>query len=226
MLKDFSFSDFAKRRKRFLKENSEKSFVIVEGQIPLIISAPHGVSQVRLGNQKYAEPGSLSIALELQKRTNAYLIAKTKNCNDDANFDAISPYKEELKRYIKQHDIKYLIDFHGMKKTREIDINLGTNFGRNIEKNEELFDFILQSFKQRNFIVAVDNPFNGDIDTVSGSISKSCGIWTIQIEVNYKYTSEKRYIANLLDILEILIQSIDFCCKKWKMLWRRTSTMI
>ncbi len=218
MLKDFNFSDFVKRRKRFLKENSEKSFVIVEGQIPLIISSPHGVSQVRLGQPKYAEPGSLSLALELQKRTNAHLIAKTKNCNDDANFDAISPYKEELKRYIKQHNIKYLIDFHGMKKSREIDINLGTNFGRNIMKDEKLFDFLLHGFNQRNFKVAVDNPFNGDADTVSGAISQSCGIWTIQIEINYRFTNEKRCVACLLDILEIMIQTIDFCCKGRKLL--------
>ena len=157
--------------------------------------------------------GSLAVALELQKRTGAYLIAKTKNCNDDANFDAVSPYKEELKRQIKKHKIKYLIDIHGLKKSRDIDINLGTNFGQNIKTNEKLFDFLFEGFKQRGFDVSVDQPFCGDVDTVSGNVAKNCKIWAIQIEINCKYTNEKRYADRLIDILEVIKQTIDFACK-------------
>lgn len=211
--KDFNFREYDKQRKRFLKINSKESFVIEEGEVPFFVSAPHGVSQVRLGKPKYREPGSLAVALELKKRTDAFLIAKTKNCNDDANFDAVSPYKEELKRQIKNQKIKYLIDLHGLKKTRKIDINIGTNFGQNIKKNEKLFDFLLNGFKQRNFNVSVDQPFSGDVDTVAGNVAKNCGIWTVQIEINCKYTNEKRYEQRLIDILEIIKQTIDFACK-------------
>lgn len=210
---NFSFKEYSKNRRKFLKVNSKKDFVIENGKIPFFISAPHGVSQVRLGKLKYRELGSLAVALELQKRTGAYLIAKTKNCNDDANFDAVSPYKEELKRQIKKHKIKYLIDIHGLKKSRDIDINLGTNFGQNIKTNEKLFDFLFEGFKQRGFDVSVDQPFCGDVDTVSGNVAKNCKIWAIQIEINCKYTNEKRYADRLIDILEVIKQTIDFACK-------------
>lgn len=213
-VKDFSFKKFHEDRKRFLRENKDESFVIKQGEIPFMISAPHGVSQVRLGKTKFKEPGSLSLAIDVAERTGAHLIAKTKNCNDDANFEDICPYKEELKRYIKTNGIKYLIDFHGMKKSRKVDVELGTNFGQNIRANEKLFDFLCYNLKNDGFVVEVDQPFKASSKSVAGQVARDCGIWTIQIEVNYKYTMDKEYQDKLVEIISCVVDTIEKACKK------------
>lgn len=69
--------------------------------------------------------GSLATALYLQKETNSFLIAKTKNNNDDANFDEKSEYKDTIYSLIETKGIKYVIDFHGLAAKRDCDINLG-----------------------------------------------------------------------------------------------------
>lgn len=213
-VKDFNFRKFHDDRKRFLRENKDESFVIESGNIPFIVSAPHGVSQVRLGKSKFKEPGSLSLALDVAKRTGAHLIAKTKNCNDDANFEEICPYKEELKRYINANDIKFLIDFHGMKKSRNIDVEFGTNLGQNIKANEKLFDFLCYNLKNDGFVVEVDQPFKASSKSVAGQVARDCGIWTIQMEVNYKYTMDKKYQNRLVEIINCVVDTIEKACKK------------
>lgn len=212
-MKKFSFKKFNDRRKKFLKSNANKSFEIIKGNIPFMLSAPHGVSQVRLGGYKFAEPGSLGLAMEIQELTGAHLIAKTQNMNDDANFDEVCPYKEQLKRYIKENKIKYLIDFHGLAKKRPIDINLGVNFGENVKSNEKLFDFLNERLTKKGFVVSIDQPFCGKSGTVSGYIAKELGIWTVQLEVNHKYTNEAKYVTYLKDLIDCVVQTIELSKK-------------
>lgn len=202
------FFEFIFRRREFLKKNANEDFVIEKGEGKVILSAPHGVSQVRLGKHKHEEPGSLALMLEVQKHTNAHMIAKTRNCNDDANFDEICPYKDRLKKYIQENDIKYLIDFHGMDKKRDVDVNLGTYMGQNIKTDEKLFDSLKVELDRAGFVVSVDEPFWGGANTVSGTMAKDLGIWTIQLEVNFKYTNEKKYNKRLNQLVEILTKFV------------------
>lgn len=208
-IKKVRFTNFVVRRRIFLKTNKDESFVVQEGKIPFMISAPHGVSQVRLGNPKVAEPGSLSLALELCKRTGAHLIAKTQNCNDDANFEETCPYKDVLSKYIKKHNIKFLIDIHGLKKTRDIDINIGTYLGENIKQNEKAFDFLNNKLESKGFVVSIDQPFFASPNSVATYISKHCGIWTIQLEVNYKFTNESQNVDRLTDLVGCLVEFVE-----------------
>ena len=124
------------QRKKFVNLNNRKSFATSCGTNNVLISAPHGVSQVRLGKHKHEEIGSLAVALWLAKETSSHFIGKTKNCFDDANFDAKSDYKDACFDIIKEKNIKYVLDFHGLASEREMDINIGTHLGRNTEVDE------------------------------------------------------------------------------------------
>ena len=208
-IKKISFRNFVFRRRFFLKRNRNENFVVKKGNIPFMISAPHGVSQLRLGKHKVAEPGSLAFALELAKQTGAHLIAKTKNCEDDANFDEHSPYKEFLVEYVKQNNIKFLIDVHGMKKNRPIDINIGTHLGENIKVNENVFDYMVYALKGAQFSIDVDQPFYSGINSIACTIAKRCGIWAIQLEINCKLTNESKYIKKLNILLNCIIKTIE-----------------
>lgn len=207
-----SFVKFNNLRKRFLNENKGLDHVVENGENNILISAPHGVSQIRLGKVKVAEIGALSTAIYLKNNTKCYFIAKTKCNNDDANFDEVSSYKNSIRKLVKQYGIKYIIDIHGLASNRECDINLGTHLGNNIKNNVSLFDKLNAQLKSNGFRVSIDQPFMAGTRTICSSIMREFeGIWTLQIEINCGITNKGENInknVKLLSILEDWINSI------------------
>ena len=207
-----SYAKIHANRINFMKANQEEDFAFNSGSNEIIISAPHGVPQLRLGKTKVAEIGSLSAALFLKEKHDTYFIAKTKNNFDDANFDIDCPYKKKINEAFNNREVKYLLDFHGLAPHRECDVNLGTHLGKNIETDPELFDNLLNLLKENDFKVEVDQPFMGGKSTVSGYIKNFHNeAWTIQIEINCKITNNKENyekLEKLLNCFSTWIESI------------------
>ena len=103
----FSFKSLHENRKWFIRANKNNDHVVLLGSNNILISAPHGVSQIRLGKLKVAEIGALATALQIKNSTDCFFIAKTANNNDDANFDEHSAYKNSIRQLIKNNNIKY-----------------------------------------------------------------------------------------------------------------------
>ena len=211
-MKNINFDTLHNLRRRFMKENEAIDHKVVEGDNHILISAPHGVSQIRLGKLKFKEIGSLATALYLSEKTGSYLIAKTQNNNDDANFDTDCSYRKTLKKLIKDKEIKYLIDFHGLSTKRDIDINLGIHFGKNIENNEALMTSLYNDLIMHGYTCTVDQPFMAGLRTVSGGMKEEFPhLWTIQIEINSAITNQPENFtkySRLLSILEDWINGI------------------
>jgi hypothetical protein len=171
------------------------------------------VSQVRLGKLKVAEIGALSTALLLKDLTNCHLIAKTKNNNDDANFDEKSRYKDSIKKLIKTQNIKYIIDVHGLAAHRKCDINLGIHLGNNIASDINAFNLLNKLFIDNDFTVSVDQPFMAGSRTISGGIKNEFpNIWTLQIEINCGITNKEQNFnkfKKLIDIIKKWINEIE-----------------
>ena len=212
MKRKINFEKIHNERRAFLKDHKKEDYVAIEGDNNILISAPHGVFQTRLGKKKVCEPGSLTTALYLSKKTHTYFIAKTKNNCDDANFDKKSPYKNEIKRLIKHCGVKYVLDFHGLAKKREMDINLGTDYGKNTMCNKVALDKLVGALNDNGFNVQIDIPFRGGGNTISGfSHLMGKDVFSIQIEINCGITNEyknrKKFFC-LLDVLENWIESL------------------
>ncbi len=204
----FSFYNYYYRRKKFLSENRDKDFVYIKTDSRVLLSCPHGVEQTRLGKSKYPEIGALAVALELAERLNTNLIAKTSNHFDDVNFDEKSPYKNKIKKELENFD--YIIDIHGLSAKRDIDINLGTNFGQNVVSDEKLFQKLARGLRNAGFTVAVDNPFAGTDRTIAGTFAGNA--WTVQIEINSGITnlkSQHKKLELLLNVLESWLKQLD-----------------
>ena len=154
-----SFKNFGKLRKDLLAQNQDTDHVFFQTNSSVLISAPHGVPQVRLGKLKVAEIGTIPVAMLLAKHTNSNLLIKTQNNNDDANFDDDCEYRKALSNIIKSQNIKYLIDIHGLAKFRPCDINLGSNFGQNTKLNQKLFNSLKSALETAGFTVSIDEPF-------------------------------------------------------------------
>lgn len=194
-----------------MKQHKNDDHVVLEGRNNILLSAPHGVSQVRLGKPKFSEIGSLATALCLALNTNCHLIAKTKNNFDDANFDEQSEYKNSVEKIIKAKHIKYVIDFHGLASKRMCDINLGTHLCDNIKNDEYAFNVLYNSLTQNGFVTFIDQPFMGGSRTISGFVTKQHpNMWSLQIEINCSITNKKENIEKFNKLLKILTEWIRF----------------
>ena len=204
----FSYNKFVRNRKTFLRENKDNDFVYLNSDSKILISAPHGVPQTRLGVPKHQEPGSFAFALELYNRLHTKFIAKTKNNFDDANFDEHSPYKTKISREID--NIDYIIDFHGLASYREMDINLGINFGENVKSDVSLFEKLVKELKKNKFKVTIDAPYFAPARTIAGTFNGKS--WTIQVEINSGITNNlknKDKLEKLLSVFEDWIKYIE-----------------
>lgn len=205
-----SFGKVHNSRKKFLKEHAEKDHQIIEGKKSVLLSAPHGVNHVRLGKEKYREVGSLATALLLQKETDCFLIAKTKNSGDDANFDPNCKYRKSVEKLIESGRIKYLIDLHGLGAKRNCDVNLGIHLGKNIESNLSAFENLKRALEEKGFVVCVDSPFMGGSHTIAGGMkNKYPFLWTIQIEVNCAITNKVENFGRFQKLLQVLKSWIE-----------------
>ena len=197
-------------RKQFLKENKEESYVLLNGEIPVLISAPHGVSQNRLGRYKCAEPLSLTTALYLQRQKQTYLLAKTNNNFDDANYDDNSDYQLEIDKLVERNKITHLIDFHCLRSSRECEVNLGTNFERNISTDKKLFQKLYNKLQQEGFVVLCDSPFVGGRQTIAGYTKfRHENMWTLEVEINSKLAMVKDNHERYYKLLKIFTEWID-----------------
>jgi len=206
-----SFTRIHNNRRDFLNKHENKDHVIQNGKNNILISVPHGVYQTRNGIYKFAEIGSLALALELKDKTNSFFIAKTKNNFDDANFDEKSAYKDDLKEIIKNNNIRYVLDFHGMAKKRQWDVNLGTNIGNNINKNEAAFNKLVAILEENAFKVSIDNPFMGSGNTISNFAKREFpNIFSLQVEINCDLTNEIKNSKKLLKLVNCFEEWLNY----------------
>lgn len=210
-MKTRNFKKLHYARREFISlHNTNDHTTILNENSKVLISCPHAVSQVRNGIRKYSEIGAAAIALELNYRTNSNFIIKTKNNFDDANFDINSPYKQSVLGIIKKYDVKYFLDFHGLGKHREMDINLGCNFGLNIAPNEHAFNSLVTMLTKNGFTVSVDTPFKAGLHTVSNFVRENASIYALQIEVNCAISNEQKNSEKLKLLIDIFEDYINY----------------
>lgn len=196
---------YSKEKIRF--DNKEKSFFAIKGKIPVILSAPHSVKQLREGKIKEAENQTGAIVSILAEKTGCFAIYKTYNNQDDANYDIENnEYKEEIKHIVKENNIKLLLDIHGARDEYNFDIDLGTAYGENINNNTEILEK-LKSYLKKNKIenVTENKTFKADsIRTISKYINEETKIPCIQLEISWKYRD-----LNNLDNVKRLIKALE-----------------
>ena len=100
-------NEIEKYNQKIIEEG--KSFKVIKGKVPIILSAPHCVKHMRKENELTEEGETGAIVQYLAEHTNCWCIYKTSNNQDDANYDIENnPYKEEIAKIVKNNSIKYL----------------------------------------------------------------------------------------------------------------------
>lgn len=187
----------------------DNNYVIKKGTIPILFTAPHTMKQIKEdGSIKLCEPYTKAIALYLNKYFNVNCMVKNKDTGIDANRDNRDEFKKELIRFIKDNNIRLVIDLHGSNKEREFDIEFGTL--NNLSADFSTVKELEEAFTENGINNIIHNdPFKGGaiIQYVYGLKD----VDAIQIEINGRYRD-----YNNVENIQKLCKSFENFIKQYK----------
>lgn len=182
---------------------------IVDGIGNIMISCPHCVKHYRENTEKMDEPDTLLIAYYLHKKYNLPYIYKIKSDGEDANYDLNSNYKNLLIEFIKNNNIKLLIDLHQLNLNRKEIINIGTNNLNYIKNLKNLNTFIRVFSENKIGLISIDEPFAASGEkTISNYVNKNTGIDALQIEMNTKIFHSENLYKNIVKSYRNIIEEL------------------
>ena len=187
----------------------DENYVMLKGSVPILFSAPHTMYQIRDdGTTKLKEPYTKAIALYLNKYCNTYAIIKNNDTGTDSNRDSYDEYNVEMRRLIKENNIKLVIDLHGASKDRNFDIEFGTlnNLSADFSTIKELEEAFMENGINN---ISHNNPFKGG--SITQGVYALNDVDVIQIEINGKYRD-----YNNIEFLEKLVKSFENFIKQYK----------
>lgn len=180
----------------------ENDFLIQKGSVPILFSAPHTMLQVREdGSVKTKEPYTKALVLYLNKYFNTYSIIKENDTGIDSNRDNYDDYNVNLRRLVKDNDIKLVIDIHGASSNRDFDVEFGTlnNLSADFSTIKELEEAFIENGVTN---ISHNDPFKGG--AITQGIYALEDVDVIQIEINGKY---RKYES--IEDLEIIVKSLS-----------------
>ena len=186
-----------------------EDYVIKKGSIPILFTAPHTMKQKREdGSIKPNEPYTKAIALYLNKHFNVNCMIKIKDTGLDSNIDNRDEFKIELLRFIKDNNIKLVIDLHGSDKTRDFDIEFGTL--NNLSVDYSTIKELEEAFTENGISNIIhNNPFKGG--AITSYVDGLKDVDAVQVEINGKYRD-----YNNIKELEKLIKCFENFIKQYK----------
>lgn len=113
------------------------------GQLPVLVSAPHGAAHMRNGRMKAEDEYTTGLARLLAAETGAHILYATHLNHYDPNWDEETPYKQCLHKIAQQHPLRFVLDLHGMRNKYNIGLAIGTMNGRSCPDHEPLIGRLL-----------------------------------------------------------------------------------
>lgn len=167
---------------------NEKNYIVISGNNNILLSAPHAVRQ----KDKSADMYTGAIVECIANITESFAIIRCCNLNDNPNEDKYGfglEYKNKILDIVKKNNIKYFFDVHGCKNYDSFDIDVGTNYGKNICK-EATLSILLEELN--DFNIKVDKLFQASSkNNISRYIHNCSKIDAIQIEISKRIREDK-----------------------------------
>lgn len=186
-----------------------EDYIIKKGILPILFTAPHTMQQIREdGSVKLSEPYTKAVALYLNKHFNVNCMIKINDTGLDANRDNRDEFKTELLRFIRNNNIKLVIDLHGSNRLRDFDVEFGTL--NNLSADYSIIKELEEAFTENGINnIKYNDPFKG------GAITKYIyglkDVDVIQLEINGRYRD-----SNNIGNLEKLCKSLENFIKQYK----------
>ncbi len=189
---------------------TEEKYRTLSGNIPVLISAPHSVNQLRNDDIRDAEKYTGALARYLNGATNSFAIFEIFT-HADPNNDGFHLYKNAVVNLIEAYNIKLLLDIHSSTFKDDTDIDLVTNLKTTLCGETHLIDKIKELGIKYNVKVDENNVPNKEKENeIIGVTSLICGIPSIRIVINNKNMDLDNNYDKFKAICNLLIEFISY----------------
>lgn len=192
---------------------TEEKYRVLSGSVPVLLSAPHAVNQIRGEDVRDAEKYTGAFVRYLCNATSSFGIFQLFT-HADPNNDEDHNYKNAVINLINAYNIKLLIDVHSSIFKDDTDIDIVTNSRQTLRGMDSLFDKLKLLGVKYNVKVDENNVPNkeksNEIITVASLI---CGIPTMRIVINNKkldVLNDEESINKILLLMEEFISYFNY----------------
>jgi hypothetical protein len=183
-----------------------------QGEIPIILSAPHAVNHPRNGNIKFADMFTGTLAVQAAALTGTSVLVYARMLEEDPNYDTDGPYKRRLAELVAQTQALFVLDLHGIHQSQMIELAIGTDHGKTLGMDTELLSILMNVLTKAGFTnVLVNDPhrYNAARPTTIASFTwRELGIPALQLEIHKKYRDAKNTPHDYLKMLYTLRDAI------------------
>ena len=206
------------------ESSNNHHFRIKKDKSKIMISAPHSVNHIREWEVLKTDILTWGLALYLSEQFNLPCIYSTSYYVWDPNFDELeaSEYKQSLIKFIKDNNIKFLLDLHWCDFDRSFAIELWTWWEThpNLQWNQKLLNLIKDSLNKSLLAylwhtwreITINTLFPASFrNTISNFVAVKTHIPTIQLEINFDLRDPKNEekLSKLIAALENLIVELQ-----------------
>ncbi|HAG07403.1 MAG: Uncharacterized protein XD69_1042 [Clostridia bacterium 62_21] len=188
-------------------QGRETVYTVLQGKVPVLVSAPHAVKHLRAGVVEPKEEdeytGTLARLLHALTGCHAIYLA---SCDLDPNFYDDCAYKAGLRDLVARNGIELVLDLHGSAIWRTYDIDIGTCHGKALLGRPELAARLVECCKRHGINeVYVDHTFSGcGQPTVTRLVSRNLGVPALQLEINKRWRDPEKHPEQFRALVECL----------------------
>lgn len=189
---------------------TEEKYRVLSGNVPILISSPHSVNQIRNDDVRDAEKYTGALARFLNMTTNSFCIYELFT-HSDPNLEENHLYKMAVVNLIRNYRIKLLIDIHSSTFIDNADIDIVTNKHQTLCGNDNLIDKIKVLGIKYNVTIGERNEPNKEKENEIIYISSNnCNIPSIRIVINNKLLDMENYNRKLEDVCKLIEDFVSY----------------
>lgn len=189
-------------------------FKTINGEKPLLISAPHVYSHRRPSltmSYKIGEQMTDNIVLDLCDKYKTYGIFLSNESDFDPNYHKLidNPYKQQVRDIVQENKIKYFVDIHGLKEGKNYDIAIyyPSGFSKSIHLANQIREGMDRNNLRGTTVAILRFPDNHQ-KPLGKYVASNLRVPAVQLEVaRYIRDTDKlrnSFIENLGEVLDTL----------------------
>lgn len=163
---------------------TEEKYRVLSGNVPVLISAPHSVNQIRGEDVRDAEKYTGALTRYLCNATSSFGIFQIFT-HADPNTDEENAYKNAVVNLVNAYNIKLLIDIHSSTFSDDTDIDVVTNKRQTLIGKDDLYTKLKQFGIMHGAKIDENNEPNKEKENeIIMVTSLICGIPAMRLVIN------------------------------------------
>ena len=192
---------------------TDEKYRVLSGNLPVLISAPHAVNQIRGDDVRDAEKFTGALARYLSSATGSYAIFQIFT-HSDPNTDEENDYKDGVVNIINGFNIKLLLDIHSSTFKDNTDIDIVTNNRETLNGMNNLIVKLKElGVKYDVTFDEMNEPNKEKENEIIYASSSKCKIPAIRLVINNKrlnLNEDSTTVEKIINLLEEFISYFNY----------------